>query len=104
MSAVRILTEDQAFDIAENAATTALNKFLESHGFKLVQIDEQSTPDEKHQTVNEIANHTGMHPITIRKMAKEGTIPSYRAGVKISFKKSEVDKALAISKRGQKRK
>lgn len=99
MSYLRILTEDEALEMAENAATIALKKLLDSHGFKIVQSQEEGIKDEPHQNVQQIAMHTGMNPGTIRRMAREGTIPSSRAGRKLLFKKSEVDKALLIKKR-----
>lgn len=100
---LRILTEEQALVIAESAATIALKNLLESQGLQLVKAENVISEDEPLHTVDDIAKHTGMHPGTIRRMASEGTLPHYRAGKKLLFKKSEVDKALSRT-RGQRRK
>jgi len=103
MSNIRILTEDQAMEIAESAAAIALKNLLESQGFQLVKTDNPTQEEEALCTVDDIAKHTNMHPGSVRRMVREGSLPHYRAGKKILLRKSEVDKALARS-RGQRRK
>jgi excisionase family DNA binding protein len=42
-------------------------------------------------TVEEIANYLSLHPYTIRRLARDGKIPAFRAGGQWRFRKDDID-------------
>jgi len=42
-------------------------------------------------TVEEIAEHLRLHPYTIRRLARAGKIPAFRAGGQWRFRKDDID-------------
>lgn len=53
-------------------------------------------PDENYD-INELADYLKCSVQTVHNIKKEGTIPFYRLGRKVYFKKSEVDAAARVS-------
>lgn len=43
-------------------------------------------------TVEELAKHLKLHEFTVRRLAREGKIPSFKAGGQWRFRKDEIDK------------
>ena len=43
-------------------------------------------------TSEEIAEYLRLHPYTIRRLAREGKIPAFRAGGQWRFRKDEIDR------------
>jgi len=43
-------------------------------------------------TVEELAQHLKLHEYTVRRLAKTGKIPSFKAGGQWRFRKDEIDK------------
>ena len=44
--------------------------------------------------VEEIAEYLKLHPYTVRRLAREGKIPAFRAGGQWRFRKDEIDKSF----------
>lgn len=43
-------------------------------------------------TVGQIADYLKLHPYTIRRLAREGKVPAFRAGGQWRFRQDEIDK------------
>ena len=43
-------------------------------------------------TVEELAKYLKLHTFTVRRLAREGKIPSFKAGGQWRFRKDEIDK------------
>lgn len=43
-------------------------------------------------TVEELAKHLKLHEYTIRRLAREGKVPSFKAGGQWRFRKDEIDR------------
>lgn len=108
--------DDKALDVLEKEArqinianTFAINRFIslvEDKG--LDNILAGNKPAEPLIDTNEMAEHLGLRPLAVRKMAQRGDIPYIKIPPKsirgkLLFKISEVEKALTenISKRGR---
>lgn len=56
-------------------------------------------------TSQEIAKYLRLHPYTIRRLAREGKIPAFRAGGQWRFRQDDIDKWSKsypfVDKRGQ---
>jgi excisionase family DNA binding protein len=50
-------------------------------------------------TVEELAKYLKLHEYTIRRLAREGRIPSFKAGGQWRFRKDEIDKWSKNEKR-----
>lgn len=50
-------------------------------------------------TVNELAKYLRLHEQTVYRMAKEGTLPSYKVGNRWRFDKPSIDTWLKAQKR-----
>ncbi len=59
-----------------------------------------STPQKEWFTLDELRKYLPSHPSesTIRRMVKDETIPTYRSGKRLLFRREDVDKWLSSSK------
>lgn len=63
------------------------------------------TPRTKHDSpvmsVKEVADYLQVHPSTIYRLLKRGTIPAFRVGSDWRFRKADLDAWLALLARGE---
>ena len=56
--------------------------------------------DDKLMDVNEAAKYVGLSTFTVRKMAKEGSLPAAKIGRAYRFKRDDIDAYMRIQYRG----
>lgn len=90
-----ILTAEEAFGIAKDAAKITLEEFYTQH--QLTTTTEKAY--EKTVTSKQLAKHLNLHEVTIRKKAAAGELPGMRSGLNWVFKISEVEEFLKSKKK-----
>lgn len=56
--------------------------------------------DEKLMDVNETARYVGLSTFTVRKMAKDGSLPAAKIGRAYRFKRDDIDAYMRIQYKG----
>jgi excisionase family DNA binding protein len=56
--------------------------------------------EEKLMDVNEAAKYVGLSTFTVRKMAKEGSLPAAKIGRAYRFKRDDIDAYMRIQYKG----
>lgn len=83
---------ENPFEIIEHRLD-AIEKLIEKVLLRLDQEKPQQDADQNF-TIDELAKYLKCSKVTIHRYKKDGMFPFYKAGRKIYFRRSEVDRAM----------